>query len=242
MGAGKLSLRAHYRTSHTERYALSSSGSAVPAADAMALAQPRHVAAFPDTTSVALRHASDGTPFAALPGNDRVTVLNPVAADTRLNEAIADLSYSRSLEAAGHHELTLGIYGVGYDWRFTRAVARALVEAREQGRRLDLVALDGAGRTVGRLTDKGLLTAGSTYEALQGRQRMVALYAADEWQFAERWRLDWGLRHERARALGHRRWCGWPDRDRARGRCPWGRRVVDGAGAHRAPDVRATGA
>uniref|UniRef100_UPI0035C73542 ATP-binding cassette domain-containing protein n=1 Tax=Marinobacter sp. TaxID=50741 RepID=UPI0035C73542 len=78
------------------------------------------------------------------------------------------------------------------------AVARALVEAREQGRRLDLVALDGAGRTVGRLTYKGLLTAGSTYEALQGRQRMVALYAADEWQFAERWRLDWGLRHERA--------------------------------------------
>lgn len=199
MGAGKLTLRAHYRTSHTERYALSSSGSAVPAADALALALPRLVAAFPNTASGALRHASDGTPFAALPGNDRVTVLNPVAADTHLNEAIADLSYSRSLEAAGHHELTLGIYGVGYDWRFTRAVARALVEAREQGRRLDLVALDGAGHMIGRLTDKGLLTAGSTYEALQGRQRMVALYAADEWQFAERWRLDWGLRHEHAR-------------------------------------------
>lgn len=198
LGAGKLTLRAHYRASHTERYALSSSGSAVPAADMLTQALPRLIAAFPDTASVAPRHAGDGTPFAALPGNDRVTILNPIAADTRLHEVIADLSYSRALDAAGHHDLTLGVYGVGYDWHFARAVARALVEAREQGRRLDLVALDVNGRAIGRLTDRGLLTAGSTYEALEGRQRMVALYASDEWQVAPRWRIDWGLRHERA--------------------------------------------
>ena len=198
MGGGTLTLRAHGRRSRTARYALSSSGSAVPAASAIAEAVPRLAAAFPGTAQAVLRHVGDDSPFAALPGNDRVVTLNPVAADVRLSEAIADLSYSRALEAAGHHELTLGLYGVGYDWRFRRAVARALVEARGQGRLLDLVALDAAGRVLGRATDGGLSSRGSTYEAVDGRQRMVALYAADEWRFAPGWRLDWGLRHERA--------------------------------------------
>ncbi|WP_191864820.1 TonB-dependent receptor [Sphingomonas sp. gentR] len=198
VAGGVLTLRTHYRASRTERYALSSSGGAIPAAQAIADALPRLTAAFPATTQIALRHASDGSAFVPLPGNDRVIVLNPVAADTRLNEAIVDLSYAHALEAAGHHDLTLGLYAVGYRWDFRRAVARALLEARDQGRRLDLVALDGSGRVLGRATDEGLLSTGSTYEAVQGHQQMIALYAADEWQLSPRWRLDWGLRHERA--------------------------------------------
>lgn len=196
---GILTLRAHIRASRTERYALSSSGNAIPAAQALADAAPRLAAAFPGTTRVTLTHASDGTAFAALPGNDLVVALNPVAADTRLAEGLADLSYTRRLEAAGRHDLTLGLYAVGYRWDFRRAVARVLLEAREQGRRLDLTALDSGGRELGRLTEVGLLNTGSTYEALTGRQHMIALYAADEWQIAEQWRIDWGLRHERAR-------------------------------------------
>lgn len=197
-GGGVLTLRAHYRASRTERYALSSSGGAVPAAQAMADALPRLTAAFPATAQVSLRHASDGSAFTPLPGNERVIMLNPVAADTRLNEGMIDLSYAHALEAAGHHDLTLGLYAVGYLWDFRRAVARVLLEAREQGRRLDLVALDAGGRVLGRATDNGLLSTGSTYEAVRGRQHMIAFYAADEWQLAPRWRLDWGLRHERA--------------------------------------------
>ncbi|MDY0957067.1 TonB-dependent receptor [Sphingomonas sp. CFBP8993] len=196
---GILSVRAHIRASRTERYALSSSGNAIPAAQALAEAAPRLAAAFPGTASVTLTHASDGTAFTPLPDNDLVVALNPVAADTRLAEGLADISYARRLEAAGRHDLTLGLYAVGYRWDFRRAVARALLEAREQGRRLDLTALDGDGRALGRLTDDGLLNTGSTYEAMTGRQHMIALYAADEWQIAERWRIDWGLRHERAR-------------------------------------------
>ena len=195
---GLLTLRAHYRKSRTERYALSSSGNAIPAAQAIADALPRVIAAFPTTMRVDLRHSSDGSDFVPLPGNDRVIVLNPVAADTRLNEGIADLSYAHALEAAGHHDLTLGLYVVGYRWNFRRAVARALLEAWDQGRRLDLVALDGSGRVLGRTTDDGLLSTGSTYEALRGRQHMIAFYMADEWQVDARWRIDWGLRRERA--------------------------------------------
>jgi outer membrane receptor protein involved in Fe transport len=198
VGGGVLTLRAHYRASRTERYALSSSGGAIPAAQAMADALPRLTAAFPATAQVSLRHASDGSAFTPLPGNERVIMLNPVAADTRLNEGMIDLSYAHALEAAGHHDLTLGLYAVGYLWDFRRAVARVLLEAREQGRRLDLVALDAGGRMLGRATDNGLLSTGSTYEAVRGRQHMIAFYAADEWQLAPRWRLDWGLRHERA--------------------------------------------
>ncbi|MGO7251432.1 hypothetical protein ACCS63_34435, partial [Rhizobium brockwellii] len=150
VGGGVLTLRAHYRASRTERYALSSSGGAIPAAQAMADALPRLTAAFPATAQVSLRHASDGSAFTPLPGNERVIMLNPVAADTRLNEGMIDLSYAHALEAAGHHDLTLGLYAVGYLWDFRRAVARVLLEAREQGRRLDLVALDAGGRMLGR--------------------------------------------------------------------------------------------
>lgn len=195
---GLLTVRAHVRTSRTERYALSSSGNAVPAAQALADAMPRLTAAYPDTAQVALTHASDGSAFVALPGNSLVIALNPVAADTHLSEGIVDLSYARQLEAAGRHDLTLGVYAVGYRWDFRRAVARVLVEAREQGRRLDLSALDAAGRMLGRLTDQGLINGGSTYEAMIGHQHLVALYVADEWQVARDWRIDWGLRHERA--------------------------------------------
>ncbi|WP_294275466.1 TonB-dependent receptor [uncultured Sphingomonas sp.] len=198
LAGGVVTVNAHYRASRTERYALSSSGTAFPATQAIADALPRLAAAFPATARVVLRHAEDGSAFVPLPGNDRVIVLNPVAADTRLNEGIVDLSYVHPLEAAGHHDLTLGLYAVGYRWDFRRAVARALLEAREQGRRLDLVAFDSAGHLLGRATDDGLLSTGSTYEAVHSRQHMVALYAADEWQLAPRWRLDWGLRHERA--------------------------------------------
>lgn len=193
LAAGELTLRAHYRVSRTERYALSSSGSAVPAASVIAEAGPRLRAAYADTAAVVMRHASDGSGFDGL-----VMPLNPVAADVRLGEVLGDLSYSRRLEAAGRHELTLGLYGVGYEWRFRRAVARALVEAREGGRLLDIVALDGGGRAIGRATQGGLLNTGSTWEALDGRQRMLAFYLADEWRIADRWRIDWGVRHERA--------------------------------------------
>jgi outer membrane receptor protein involved in Fe transport len=198
VAGGVLTARAHYRWSRTERYALSSSGAAIPAERLLADALPRLTAAFPTTARVALVHASDGSAFAPIAGNDRAIALNPVAADTRLREALVDLSYAHGLEAGGHHDLTLGLYAVGYRWDFRRAVARVLLEAREQGRRLDMVALDADGRVLGRATDDGFLSTGSTYEALRGRQRMIALYAADEWQVAERWRLDWGLRHERA--------------------------------------------
>lgn len=195
---GLLTLRAHIRVSRTERHALSSSGNAISAGQALADATPGLAAAYPGTAQVVLTHATDGSPFVPLPGNDLVIALNPVAADTRLSEGIVDLSYARRLEAAGRHDLTLGVYAVGYRWDFRRAVARVLVEAREQGRRLDLSALDGAGRVLGRLTDRGLINGGSTYEALIGHQHMVALYVADEWQVAGDWRIDWGLRHERA--------------------------------------------
>ncbi|MFM9458674.1 hypothetical protein, partial [Streptomyces europaeiscabiei] len=77
-------------------------------------------------------------------------------------------------------------------WRYQRIVARALVEARSQGRLVDGLAMDGGPG----LTDGGYLSRSSTWEQTLGRTASLAAYATDEWQIAPRWRVDAGLRHE----------------------------------------------
>ncbi|KQN40802.1 hypothetical protein ASG37_03245 [Sphingomonas sp. Leaf407] len=196
VGDWRVTWRGRQRMSRTNRYALSTSGVPQSARAVLDAAVPRLAATFPALAGVALRRTVDGSPFAALPGNDLVETINPVAADVRLRETIGEMTATRTVDLAGRHDLTFGGYGVAYRWRFARAVARALVEARGQGRLLDLVAIDGDGRTIGSLTDHGLLSRGSTYEAIDAWQRTAALFAADEWNLTPHLRLDTGLRHE----------------------------------------------
>lgn len=193
LAAGTLTLRARHRRSVTERYALSSSG---PPATA---ALPRLAHAFAGTADAAARRSDGGS---AVPPATWVETLNPVAADTRLRETIAEAVYDAPLVLAGRHDLTFGVYATRYHWTFRRAVARALVEARGRGGLLDVVALDRAGRVTGALTDQGFLSRGTTFEQVAADQRMGALYLADEWALAPRWRIDWGVRRERARLAG----------------------------------------
>lgn len=196
VGDWRVTGRLRARTSQTHRYAISTSGPPISARAAIDEATPRLAAAFPTVAQVALWRAADGGAFVPLAGNDFVETVNPVAADVRLTETIGDITAGRAFDLGGRHDLTLGVYGVTYRWRFERAVARALVEARGQGRLLDLVALDTDRRVVGSLTDRGFLSRGTTYEAIDARQRMAALYAADEWNLTERLRIDTGVRVE----------------------------------------------
>ncbi|MEP9402379.1 TonB-dependent receptor [Sphingomonas silueang] len=196
VGEWRVTGRLRARRSRTHRYAISTSGAPVRAQAAIDGATPRLAAAFPTLAQVAVRRAVDGSAFAPLAGNDLVETVNPVAADVRLSEAIGDLTAARVFDLAGRHDVTLGLYGVTYRWRFDRAVARALIEARGQGRLLDLVALDAGRRVVGSLTDRGFLSRGTTHETIDARQRMAALHAADEWNLTERLRIDTGVRVE----------------------------------------------
>lgn len=194
LGDGTLTVRARHRRSITRRYAVSSSGPPVTARDAIVNALPLLTRAFPTNVSAALRHVDD----AAVVGNETwVETLNPVAADTRLRETIAEMRYALHLDLAGRHDVTLGSYATRYHWDFRRAVARVLAEARGGAPLLDLVGRDERGAATGLLTDAGFLSRGSTFEHVAADQRMTALYLSDEWALAPRWRVDWGVRHER---------------------------------------------
>ena len=199
LAAGTLTLRARHRRSVTARYALSSSGPPVTARAAAAAALPRLADAFAATVSAAVRRSAGGDDVSP---STLVETLNPVAADTRLRETIAEAVYDVPLALAGRHDLTIGLYATRYHWDFRRAVARALVEARGRGRLVDVVALDRAGRVTGMLTDRGFLSRGTTFEQIAADQRMDALYLADEWAIATGWRIDWGVRRERANIAG----------------------------------------
>ncbi|MBY9062032.1 TonB-dependent receptor [Sphingomonas yunnanensis] len=199
LAAATLTLRARHRRSVTARYALSSSGPPVTARAAAAAALPRLARASANVSDAAVCRTNGGGDVAPA---TLVETLNPVAADTRLRETIAEGVYDAPLALAGRHDLTIGLYATRYHWDFRQAVTRALVEARGRGGPLDLVALDRAGRVRGALTDEGFVSRGTTFEQIAADQRMGALYLADEWAVASGWRIDWGIRRERASIAG----------------------------------------
>jgi outer membrane receptor protein involved in Fe transport len=194
--ATRLTLRAGLRHSTTQRNAILSSGAPMSASAWLAQNGASLLAAFPGASSLALRGVDSGAAYTDGTGNGLVEVVQPTSASVGLDEALATAELSHTLEAAGRHNLTLGLYGVSSLWRYERIVARALVSARGEGDLLDMVALDAAGQVVGSLTDGGFLSRSSTWEQTRGRLRTLALYATDEWQIAPDWRVDGGLRHE----------------------------------------------
>lgn len=194
--ATRLTMRAGLRHSSTERNAILSSGTPETASATIADNQAQMLAAYPAASRVVLRSADTGTTYTDATGNGLVEVVQPTSARVGLDEALGDVEVSHTLHAAGRHNLTLGIYGATSLWRYTRIVSRALVAASAQGQLLDLVAVDGAGTTVGSLTDGGFLSRASTWEQTRGRLHDIAIYGADEWQIARDWRVDGGLRHE----------------------------------------------
>jgi outer membrane receptor protein involved in Fe transport len=191
--ATRVTIRMGLRHSDTQRNAILSGGA--PETAASYLAENR--TAFPGAAALMLRGTDSGQPYDGL-----VAVVQPTSATVGLDEALGTMEVSHMLQAAGRHNLTLGLYGASSLWHYNRIVARALVAAGAQGALLDLVALDGSGAVVGTQTDGGFLSRASTWEQTRGHLQDVAIYASDEWQVARDWRVDWGVRHEGERLNG----------------------------------------
>jgi len=60
---------------------------------------------------------------------------------------------------------------------------------RNQARRIDLVAVDAAGRVVGYGSENGFTRYGSEFANGTGDQSSLALYASDEWKLTPRLRV-----------------------------------------------------
>jgi len=107
-----------------------------------------------------------------------------------------DLQLTRNFET---HDLTLGLYVSTYRAEDFRQFNNVLLEARNAPRLLDLEFLDASGGTVvGTATQNGFTQYGSRYVRADNSATVVALYANDDWEISNRWRLDAGIRFETA--------------------------------------------
>jgi len=108
----------------------------------------------------------------------------------------------RRFEAAGTHDVAVGIYYAHIDETFRRYSASTVQDVSNNSRLLNLVALNAAGQVVGSLTENGVARYGSEFANGYGSQSTFAIYASDEWQITPALRIDGGLRYEEVTTRG----------------------------------------
>ncbi|MFA5964534.1 MAG: TonB-dependent receptor [Sphingomonas sp.] len=161
------------------------------------------LAAFPGATALRAQYATDGTPLSATTnGNGLVVGGNLLSVSVPIEELDTDNRLTFDFNAGGHHDLAVGVTYGGYSYRFDRYMGTALLDVRGNARRVDVVAVDAVGNTVGSVTDNGFLRYGSIYDNVKMNVDNVALYAGDEWQITPKLRLDFAARWEKTSISG----------------------------------------
>jgi outer membrane receptor protein involved in Fe transport len=163
------------------------------------LQQFNAIPTLPDATTAQYRYATSGelvTDPATLNGNGLALEYGWWNVQKPMSSFTNDLQVSRSFET---NDLTLGLYFSTYRaedfWQFNNI----LLEARNAPRLLDLEFLDApGGNVVGTATQNGFTQYGSRYVRADNSATVVALYANDDWEITDRWRLDAGIRFETA--------------------------------------------
>ncbi|MET4898297.1 TonB-dependent receptor [Sphingomonadaceae bacterium jetA1] len=210
-----LEVKARLRTGSTLRNGLFPIGRPMTQDGYVASIWPQIAAAFPSAATAIMRYADRGAdrgtypgadPGPALPidsnGNGLVTGGNLLSVTMPMRELIADARLTHAFDLGGHHDLAAGMTYDDTRMGFRRTMGTVLLDVRGQARRLDVIAVDGEGRTVGALTDNGFVRYGSLFDNATLRPTSLAAYLADEWKLAPRWRLDLGTRWERVRIGG----------------------------------------
>ncbi|MCD7097871.1 TonB-dependent receptor [Stenotrophomonas sp. MMGLT7] len=110
----------------------------------------------------------------------------------------SDTRLMRKFQFGGQsHDVTLGYYYATVSEDFDRYSSTVLLDAQDQARLLDLVAVDAAGNVLRTFSDNGVWRYGYEWENASGQSTTQAFYLSDEWQVSDALRLDAGLRHEK---------------------------------------------
>jgi outer membrane receptor protein involved in Fe transport len=98
---------------------------------------------------------------------------------------------------AGAHSLSGGVYFSYYtvkeQWQFNNILS----EVRSQPRLLDLDLVDEEGNTIVSATENGFTRYGDFHRRHEGEGTVIALYAGDEWEVNDVFRIDAGVRYEK---------------------------------------------
>jgi outer membrane receptor protein involved in Fe transport len=77
-----------------------------------------------------------------------------------------------------------------------------LLDAEQNAKLLNLVAIDAAGRPLGLLSNDGIYNNGYEWAHAHGTSKTDAFYLSDEWQINDKLRIDGGARWERVNTTG----------------------------------------
>jgi catecholate siderophore receptor len=145
-------------------------------------------AIYPQATRLGLSYA-DGTPYP-----DDNLAIDATLSSVRI--PLSELINDTKLEGqAGGHHFWVGLYVAQVNMSMQRLTATTLLEVRNQARRLDIVAYDNAGHSLGAITQDGITRYGAQFDNYSGSERSIALYGTDEWTMGK-WRADIGIRLE----------------------------------------------
>lgn len=196
-----------YRTSESKRIGLFPN---TPVLGSARIAQYRAalLAATPGATDVQLRYATTpsqvfDTSAAGQNGNGLVLDGSLRYVSVPLDELINDARLLHKFEVGGQsHDVALGFYTAHVEEAFNRYSANALLDVRNNARRLDLVAVDASGKILSALTENGISRYGAEFANGDGKSNTTAVYLTDEWQVTPSLRIDAGARWERIEFTG----------------------------------------
>ena len=194
-----------YRTSETLRNGLFPTGSVDTATSRIASYLGSARALYPTATGVIFRYAASGQSFDPVNQNGNGLVINGNLLSVQVphDEFADDLRLTRKFNLGGQtHDVAFGGYFAKYNYKFIRYMSTALLEVRDQARRLDALAVNASGAVVGSITENGILRYGSLFDNAAVDDRAWAFYASDEWQITPALRLDAGLRHDSVKYTG----------------------------------------
>lgn len=186
-----------YRTSDTIRNGLFPS-TLTPLATRLGQARAGILAAVPGATDVQLRYADTGEVFtAASNGNGLVSDAIISSVSIPLDEMTNDLRLLKTLDYGNQrHELALGVYFSHFEVGFQRFGSTILLEANENARPLNIVAINAAGAPLFTATENGFTRYGAQFDSAANDSDIVAFYASDEWSIGDKLRIDVGARYE----------------------------------------------
>lgn len=176
------------------------SNSLTPARDFMT-GQAGLLAGVPGASALQLRYTT--TPDAVFDpanqnGNGLLIFGGLRGLDMPVRELSSDTRLLRKFEFGGQsHDVTAGYYYATVSEDFDRYSSTVLLDAQDQARLLDLVAVDAQGNVLRNFSDNGVWRYGYEWENASGQSTTHAFYLSDEWQVTDALRIDGGVRWEK---------------------------------------------
>ena len=158
------------------------------------------LAGVPGATDIQLRYADTGEIFDIANANGNGLVSDAIISRVTipLKEVTNDFRVLKSLSYGNqHHALAAGIYLSHFEVGFQRFGSTILLEANENARPLNIVAVNAAGTPLFTATENGFTRYGAQFDNAANDSDIIAFYASDEWSIGEKFRLDFGARYER---------------------------------------------